>query len=87
MNYQHSATAGFYKSGRPPFTGNWIEQNDLQNPSIKHKGHPLNTNVREVFRFLQGKKASKAKKISLETQLKIANLEYENEEFTKKMKN
>ena len=37
--------------------------------------------MREVFHFLQ---ASKAKKISLETQLKIANLRYENEELTKK---
>ena len=36
------------------------------------------------FHFLQSNKASKAKKISLETQLKIANLKWENEELTKK---
>ena len=40
--------------------------------------------MREVFYFLPSKKASKAKKISLETQLKIASLKYENEELTKK---
>ena len=38
----------------------------------------------KFFHFLQSKKASKTKKISVETQLKIANLEYENEELTKK---
>ena len=54
------------------------------NPSIKHKGHPVNANARKIFHFLRSKKASKAKKISLETQLEIANLKYENEELTKK---
>ena len=54
------------------------------NPSIKHEGHPVNVNARKIFHFLQSKKASKAKKISLETQLEIANLKYENEELTKK---
>ena len=43
--------------------------------------HKHNANARKVFHFLQ---ASKAKKISLDTQLKIANLKYENEELTKK---
>ena len=33
---------------------------------------------------MRSKKESKAKKISLETQLKIANLKYENEELIKK---
>ena len=72
-----SATAEFYKSGRSLFTGTWLY---LLYPKHKHKGHPLNANAREVFHFLQ------AKKISLETQLKIANLKYENEELTKKNK-
>ena len=64
------ATAEFYKSGRSLFTGTWL-----------HPKHKHNANGRKVFHFLQ---ASKAKKISLETQLKIANLKYENEELTKK---
>ena len=55
-----------------------------QNRSIKHKGHPLNANARKVFHLLPSKKASKAKKILPKTQLKIANLKYENEELTKK---
>ena len=52
----------------------------------KHKGHPLDANARKYFYFLQSKKASKTKKTSLETQLKIASLKSENEELTKKNK-
>ena len=66
-----SVSAEFYKSGRYCSLA----------LSINTKGHLLNANARKVFHFLQ---ASKANKISLETQFKIANLKYENEELTKK---
>ena len=60
-----------------------LEQNHL-GPKHKHKGHPLDANARKLFHFLESKQASKTKKISLETQLKIASLKSENDELTKK---
>ena len=59
-----------------------LKQNHL-GPKHKHKGHPLDANARKLFHFLESKQARKTKKISLETQLKIASLKSENE-LTKK---